>query len=80
MATTYSKNQICTISLNILNEPHADVKSCAKESFEVYLAFSMLDNAKTKVAMVESYDKDREVLKNIFAELAFKRATSSCAT
>ena len=46
-----------------LNERTRMSKVVQRKVSEVYLAFSMLDNAKTKVAMVESYDKDREVLK-----------------
>lgn len=46
-----------------LNERTRMSKVVQRKVSEVYLAFSMLDNAKTKIAMVESYDKEREVLK-----------------
>ena len=46
-----------------LNERTRSSKVAQRKVSEVYLAFSMLAAPKTKLAMVESFDADREILK-----------------
>jgi DIS3-like exonuclease 1 len=46
-----------------LNERTRMSKVVQRKVSEVYLAFSMLNDAKTKIGMVECYEKEREVLK-----------------